>query len=677
MLSVGDEKTVFLLTSCLLSQVFITEGHRDHKFSNTSPQENILKENGSVTIDHNVFLKQIFHKYGNNGAIALEGFERLLESLGIGEIAIHHRNMALKREESLTFDNEHRNHYHNEHTIKNPTKLKQIKTVEKRNKYENTASGANFKASLRDLQMISKSQSVTDDERYVTGGRKIERKGKLEQDERQKVKKNVSSLNSVENGNNHVDRVAKVDKYPHKCLTAMDILFYFDFNLKDNVITPKDFLHLCPAIIYELEQHQCEDVGDYHSNNHEEIDKSSSRSSYVWAYSSAAVIVISLCGLVSVAIVPVMQLLFYQTLLQFLVGLAIGSLSGDALLHLLPHAMAVGEHHRHGNENPEETEVGHIWQGLVALAGICSLFLVERALHLLTSYQSRRKNKCKERNIHKRIKSGCVQNVGEKLSHYQQNGTVLEDKDFEVLQKLRNSSGEQDDCENIADVPEDSCTFCSNSVIRSGLVGVRNTTDVSLNEQCHRGTVYHHEGDGNYYVITVADHQQPQVKRHGHSHEVPTSVSAVAWMVIMGDGFHNFCDGLAIGAAFASGTSGGLSTTIAVFCHELPHELGDFAMLLKAGMTVKQALLYNGLSSILCFLGMVIGVTLGNVSSANEWIFAGAAGMFLYIALVDMVPELESSLSHLLGIQLLGISVGISVMLVISVYEHNIQLSVG
>ena len=64
---------------------------------------------------------------------------------------------------------------------------------------------------------------------------------------------------------------------------------------------------------------------------------------------------------------------------------------------------------------------------------------------------------------------------------------------------------------------------------------------------------------------------------HGHSHaggEVPESVAAVAWMVIMGDGLHNFSDGLAIGAAFANGLAGGFSTSIAVFCHELPHELG-------------------------------------------------------------------------------------------------------
>ena len=65
---------------------------------------------------------------------------------------------------------------------------------------------------------------------------------------------------------------------------------------------------------------------------------------------------------------------------------------------------------------------------------------------------------------------------------------------------------------------------------------------------------------------------------HGHSHchdGVPNSVSAIAWMVILGDGIHNFSDGLAIGAAFSNSITGGFSTAVAVFCHELPHEIGN------------------------------------------------------------------------------------------------------
>lgn len=68
-----------------------------------------------------------------------------------------------------------------------------------------------------------------------------------------------------------------------------------------------------------------------------------------------------------------------------------------------------------------------------------------------------------------------------------------------------------------------------------------------------------------------------------------------------------------------------------------PMSPGDFAMLLHAGMRVKQALFYNIFSSILCFIGMVIGIFVGNISSASSWVFALTAGIFIYIALVDMV----------------------------------------
>ncbi|RUS70619.1 hypothetical protein EGW08_021623 [Elysia chlorotica] len=171
---------------------------------------------------------------------------------------------------------------------------------------------------------------------------------------------------------------------------------------------------------------------------------------------------------------------------------------------------------------------------------------------------------------------------------------------------------------------------------------------------------------------------------HGHAHSVPDSVAAVAWMVILGDGIHNFSDGLAIGAAFASSITGGFSTSIAVFCHELPHEIGDFAVLLRAGMSAKQAIMYNCLSSLLCFLGMLIGVALGNMHSATEWIFACVGGMFLYIALVDMLPEMtsvdpkkgESPFLHLF-LQVLGIVMGSSIMLVIAIFEHDIKRAFG
>merc|ERR550519_2494943 len=158
-------------------------------------------------------------------------------------------------------------------------------------------------------------------------------------------------------------------------------------------------------------------------------------------------------------------------------------------------------------------------------------------------------------------------------------------------------------------------------------------------------------------------------------------------MVICGDGIHNLADGLAIGAAFADGYMSGLSTSVAVLCHELPHEIGDFAMLLKAGMTIKQAIFYNVLSSVLAFLGMVIGLVLAaSLPEFTPWMFSATAGIFLYVALVDMMPELSSGHAHPISrtqqhggqwvgllLHLLGMSLGVSIMLLIALYEHQLK----
>jgi zinc transporter 14 len=143
-------------------------------------------------------------------------------------------------------------------------------------------------------------------------------------------------------------------------------------------------------------------------------------------------------------------------------------------------------------------------------------------------------------------------------------------------------------------------------------------------------------------------------------------------MIIFGDGLHNFIDGLSIGAAFNESILTGVSISVAVLFEELPHELGelngnntirqfcllfivsnrylefailgDFAVLLNAGMSIRQALTYNFLSACTCYIGMAVGILLGEIE-ASIYIFALAGGMFLYIALVDMVRYLAQPFS--------------------------------
>ncbi|CAC5409683.1 SLC39A14 [Mytilus coruscus] len=133
-----------------------------------------------------------------------------------------------------------------------------------------------------------------------------------------------------------------------------------------------------------------------------------------------------------------------------------------------------------------------------------------------------------------------------------------------------------------------------------------------------------------------------------HSHVDPEDidnssggVATVAWILLLGDSIHNFVDGLSIGAAFTENVFTGVSVSLAVICEELPHELGDIAILLHSGLTMKKALFYNFLAAVVCYVGLIVGIVVGENTDANRWIFAFAGGLFIYIALVDMIPEMN------------------------------------
>ncbi|XP_054718058.1 metal cation symporter ZIP14-like [Uloborus diversus] len=174
---------------------------------------------------------------------------------------------------------------------------------------------------------------------------------------------------------------------------------------------------------------------------------------------------------------------------------------------------------------------------------------------------------------------------------------------------------------------------------------------------------------------------------HHHEHTVhfekgQSTIGTVAWMIIFGDGLHNFIDGLSIGAAFSESILAGVSISVAVICEEFPHELGDFAVLLSAGMSMRQALLYNFLSAITCYLGLVVGILLGDLAEGAPYIFALAAGMFLYISLVDMMGELNEALEEarkngiraqlkVFFIQNVGIALGVAILFVMARYAEH------
>ncbi|ETN64891.1 hypothetical protein AND_003353 [Anopheles darlingi] len=504
----------------------------------------------------------------------------------------------------------------------------------------------------------------------------------------------------------------------------------------------RDLYNICPLILSRLLAEdplaragcftpdsvpELQTSSSHHIHHH---DSEHSHELAVWVYSFLAILGVSLCGLLGVVVIPCMDKHFYHHALQFLVALAVGTLCGDALLHLLPHAMFPD------GLSLENAHDQMMYKGLASVFGIVFFYFMERLLTMIAEWYKGREKKDKpssrvrvmrdpeSNSLHLAAGSGekqckhkysaypyCYDEIAmdTKDDHHEHN--QVNENHNNVLAKCANSHGDEQQQQQQHQGNEHIPLNHNNST--SSVANNHRHGGTSHDETIHttsnsidNNTVSSNLDDGSIesgepqtviplkteatkklrkenYTIILREHE---TKHHGHSHthghvhSPPGSLSAVVWMVIMGDGLHNFTDGMTIGAAFANNIAGGFSTAIAVFCHELPHELGDFAVLLKAGMSAREAVFYNLLSSVLSIFGMILGIMVGHQPQASAWIFALAAGMFLYIAMVDMIPELTSShgaeerckLSDF-GLQLLGLVVGFGIMLLIAIYEHDLM----
>ncbi|MFC1685519.1 ZIP family metal transporter [Nanoarchaeota archaeon] len=127
-----------------------------------------------------------------------------------------------------------------------------------------------------------------------------------------------------------------------------------------------------------------------------------------------------------------------------------------------------------------------------------------------------------------------------------------------------------------------------------------------------------------------------------HCHNGKCEVHTFAYMNLIGEGIHNFVDGLIIAGSFVASIPLGISTTIAVALHEIPQEIGDFGVLVHGGFKRGKALLLNFLIALLAVLGGIIGFFLTRaVDNAMVFLLSLAAGGFIYISASDLIPEIR------------------------------------
>lgn len=158
--------------------------------------------------------------------------------------------------------------------------------------------------------------------------------------------------------------------------------------------------------------------------------------------------------------------------------------------------------------------------------------------------------------------------------------------------------------------------------------------------------------------------------RHCHIHTSDEHPHSLGLMNLIGDGLHNFIDGMVIAGAFLVNSQLGFITTIAVITHEIPQEIGDFGVLLQAGYSRAKALFLNFLTALTAVLGAGLAILIGSrIENFTAVILSFTAAGFIYIATADLIPELKKDNRLLKSLGQLGsILLGVGIMLAMKIF---------
>ncbi len=156
-----------------------------------------------------------------------------------------------------------------------------------------------------------------------------------------------------------------------------------------------------------------------------------------------------------------------------------------------------------------------------------------------------------------------------------------------------------------------------------------------------------------------------------HQHTATPQVKPFSYLILVSDSVHNFIDGLIIAASFVTSFHLGVATTLAVALHEIPQELGDFAVLVYGGFGRKRALVFNFATAITAILGGIVGYLASSIMETSIiYLLPFAAGNFIYIAAADLIPEIKHHTSFKRAvIHFIIFLIGISIMLAVK-YIH-------
>jgi zinc and cadmium transporter len=173
-------------------------------------------------------------------------------------------------------------------------------------------------------------------------------------------------------------------------------------------------------------------------------------------------------------------------------------------------------------------------------------------------------------------------------------------------------------------------------------------------------------GDGTIFIATlfsvIAFFLIERVLHGLHAHNAGHAETS-GYLILIGDGLHNFIDGVVIAAAFVVSPALGLTTTLAVAAHEIPHEIADYGILMSGKFSRWSALWLNFASGLTAILGALTCFAFeGFVERHLAWFLASTAGMFIYIAASDLIPELHHSRWRDLWLSTVPLLAGVALM---------------
>ncbi|CAH8497811.1 unnamed protein product [Schistosoma turkestanicum] len=403
---------------------------------------------------------------------------------------------------------------------------------------------------------------------------------------------------------------------------------------------------------------KCQEVIDGQSNNNRSSiivdDGSSSSKSHPnspsfaesLGYGFLCVTLSNLCAVVGVIFTLLKKYRFFPTILSFMVATAVGSLLSTSIIVLIPEALQII--HPTG-DNATQGSNSYIVKSVAICTGVFFFYILEFFLRLVPQCFLKKKTHSNDKSPNgfhtEQLNHHHHQHPHQHSYHQQTNRSSLVIPVEPIVEYTPSSNRCSNQLKTIKKSHGDGDTtdlHCESSPPNEDVMNHLPSYE-ELSTELQKSVNTNNNTNTNDRLNTHSTIQSTStLKKHKSWQQRLRDLEPVGWMIFIGDGAHNFMDGLSIGVGFTQSISLGISLTLAVLCEELPHELGDIAVLLRSGLTVPLAMIFNFVSACTAYIGLFIGLSVGDLNNVAPYVFAITGGFFMYIALADMLPEMRA-----------------------------------